>query len=196
MNNGSLVNVKAATAAEICTHFELKKEAQALLCDTMGPREFLQVLVANKQYIAGIDFIAQALPAREAIWWGCLCLQHANGNDLSELDKAACRMAVKWVLEPTEGNRIAAKEPAEKAGQSCPAGALAAASHLTEDAFGLPDAGRKPAFAGAKSVAGAVKLASTKADPSRIVDTHRLFLELGIGVAEGRFRWPEIDKRV
>jgi hypothetical protein len=40
-----------------------------------------------------------------------------------------------------------------------------------------------------------VKLASTKVDPVKSVDTQRLFLELGIGVAEGRFVWPEIDQR-
>jgi len=195
VSNAALVKIKAATAAEICAHFDLKQEARRLLREGMGPLELLEALVANKQYLAGIEFVAHALPAREAVWWGCLCLQHACGNNLSELDKAACRAAVRWILAPTEENRLAAKEPAEKAGQGCPAGALAAASHLTVDPLSLPDPGRKPSFAPAKSIAGAIKLASTKADPSRIVDTHRLFLELAIGVAEGRFRWPGIDKK-
>jgi hypothetical protein len=38
----------------------------------------------------------------------------------------------------------------------------------------------------------AVKLASTKGDPIKIADRHELFVRLGIGVAEGRFLWPEI----
>jgi hypothetical protein len=189
--NNSFAKIKASTAAAICARFEPK---QPLLQAAIGPREFINGLAANRQYLAGIDFMAFGLPSREAIWWGCLCLQHATGDNLSESDKAACKAAVKWVLEPTEENRLAAKEPAEKAGQGCPAGALASACLLAEDPWGLPDPGRKPSFSTAKSVTGAIKLASTKADPSRIVDTHRLFLELAIGVADGRFSWPETDK--
>jgi hypothetical protein len=193
--NNPFAKIKVSSAAEICARFELKQEVQPLVRHGIGPREFVDALAVNRQYLAGIDFMAHGLPPREAIWWGCLCLQHASGNKLSELDKAACRAAVKWVLEPVEENRLAAKEPAEKAGLGCPAGALAAASHQTEDPSSLPDPGRKLSFAPARLVTGAIKLASTKADPSRIVDTHRLFLELGIGVAEGRFGWPEIDRK-
>ena len=210
--NDPFAKIKVSSAAEICARFELKQEVQPLLRDGIAPREFVDALAINRQYLAGIDFMAYGLPPREAIWWGCLCLQHASGGKLSELDKAACRAAIKWILEPVEENRLAAKEPAEKAGLGCPAGALAAACHQTEDPggellaapFGLsaegvasnaPPGGRKPSFAPARLVTGAIKLASTKADPSRIVDTHRLFLELGIGVAEGRFGWPEIDRK-
>ena len=234
--NNPFAKIKVSSAAEICARFELKQEAQPLLRDGIAPREFVDALAVHRQYLAGIDFMAYGLPPREAIWWGCLCLQHASGGKLSELDKAACRAAIKWILEPVEENRLAAKEPAEKAGLGCPAGALAAACHQTEDPggellgapfaglssmaaerpFGLsaegvasnappggrskaPETsnhpGRKPSFAPARLVTGAIKLASTKADPSRIVDTHRLFLELGIGVAEGRFGWPEIDRK-
>ena len=47
----------------------------------------------------------------------------------------------------------------------------------------------------AKTVTGAILLAAAKADPVKIGDTQRLFAELGIGVAEGRFVWPEIKKK-
>jgi hypothetical protein len=189
--NNSFAKIKVSTAAAICARFKPK---QSPLQAEVGPREFVNALAANRQYLAGLDFMAFALPSREAIWWGCLCLQYATGHDLSESEKAACKAAVKWVLEPTEENRLAAKEPAEKAGQGCPAGGLASACLQTENPWGLPDPARKPSFSTAKSVTGAIKLASTKADPSRIVDTHRLFLELAIGVADGLFSWPEIDK--
>jgi hypothetical protein len=193
--NIPIAKIKVSTAAEICARFEFKQEVQPLLRDGMTPRELVDALTANRQYLAGIDFMAHGLPPREAIWWGCLCFQHAIGSNLSELDKAACRAAVEWVLEPTEEKRLAAKEPAEKAGQGSPAGALAAASSQTEDPLSLHDPDHKPSFAPAKSVSGAIKIASTKADPSRIVETHRVFLELGIGVAEGRFSWPDLKKK-
>lgn len=189
MGKGLLVETETATAAEICAQFELKEEARLLLRMGMGPRDFAGVLVANKQYLAGIDFISHALPPREAIWWGCLCLQHACGDSLSALDQAACQAAVQWVLQPTEGSRLAAQVPAEAAGPASAAGRLAAAANLTGGNIAPP--GGPPMSpapdAPAKAVAGAVKLASTKADPVKIAETQRLFVELGIGMAEGRF---------
>ncbi len=189
MTDKPLVKVTPATAAEICDRFDLMKEARVLLGDQMAPREFVEALVAGKQYITGIDFMAHALPPREAIWWGCLCLQQVSGNNMSPVDKAACRAAVQWVLAPSEENRAAAAAPAQTAGPISAAGSLAAAAAQTGGNIappGAPPMAPGP-FAPAKAVAGAVKLASTKAAPTKIVETHRLFVELGIGVAEGRY---------
>jgi hypothetical protein len=190
VGNGKLVKVAAATAAEVCARFDLKPEARPLLRDGMGPKEFVDALVASKQYIAAIDFMAHALPAREAVWWGCLCLQHACGASLSPVDKAACKAAVQWVMQPTEENRAAARAPAEEAGVVTPAGQLAMAANQTGGNVAPPSAPpMAPApFAPAKAVSGAVKMATSKADPVKIIETQRLFVELGIGVAEGRFR--------
>jgi hypothetical protein len=193
MSNAAFVNLNGATAAEICAHFDIKQEARRLLRDALEPRAFVEALLANKQYVAGIDFIAHAFRVREAVWWGCLCLQHACGSALSPLDKAACKAAVQWVLEPTEENRAAARAPAEAAGHTSPAGALAWAVNWTGDNLAPPKTPPMPPgpFAPAKAVAKAVKLASVKSDPGKIADTQRLFGELGIGVAEGRFVLPE-----
>ena len=176
-----LAKVKAATAAEVCARFNLKKEARQLLRDGMGPGEFVHALVQNKQYIAGIDFLAYALPPREAIWWGCLCLQHASGGNLSMEDKAACKAAVQWIMSPTEENRAAAEAPAKAAGLGSQAGQLAMAANQTGENIAPPNAS-------AKAVATAVKMASTNGDSTKIGETQRSFVELGIGVAEGRFR--------
>jgi hypothetical protein len=188
-----LLKIKATTAAEVCFHFDLDPEPRSLLADSMSPREFLAALIAAKQPRAGIDFIAHALPPREAIWWGCLCVQHACGSDLSSPDKAACKVAVRWVLQPTEENRAAANTPAEAAGPASPAGSLASAAFHTGGNIAppkTPHVSPKP-FDPAKAVARAVTLASTKADPARIVETQRLYLELGIGIAEGQFAFTE-----
>jgi hypothetical protein len=177
------------TASELCAHFNLERCARRLLDDRMGSSEFLEALVASKQYLAGIEFMAHALPAREAIWWGCLCLQYACGNELSASEKAACKAAVRWVLQPLEGNRAAAKGPAEAAGPASPAGALAMAANQTGGSLALPNLPPLPPrpFAPARAVANAVKFASLKGDPVRTADRQRLFVELGMGVAEGRF---------
>lgn len=189
MNNTPLVKIKAATAWEVCVNFDLKQELRPLLREAMPPRAFLEVLLANKQYLAGIDFLSHALAPRDAIWWGCLCLQHALGNNFPEPDKAACKAAVRWILAPTEENRAAAKPPADAAGPSSPAGNLAGAASLTGGNIAPPKAPPMPPppFAPAKAVAASIKLATTKAEPVKIAETQKLYLELGVTLAEGRF---------
>jgi hypothetical protein len=189
-----LLKIKATTAAEICAHFELKKEARSLLLEGIAPHKFLEALLTNKQYLAGIDFLSHALLPRDAIWWGCLCFQHAVGSDLSAQDMAACKAAVRWVYEPTEENRAATKSPAEAAGVASPAGGLATAAFNTGGNIAPPKSHpmSPPPFAPAKAVAGAIKLASTKSEPIKIAGSQRSFVELGIGIAEGRFMLPDI----
>lgn len=189
MNNQPTVMSQPATAAHICAHFDLEEKAEPVLRDGMGPREFLEALLADKQYAAGIDFMAHALPAREAVWWGCLCLQHACGSSLSTKDKAAAKAALQWVLQPNEENRAAAKAPAEAAGPASPAGALARAAHWTGGSLGPPNGPPVPPgpFMPAMAIATAVKFAAIKVEPGKIAETRRLFVELGMGLAENRY---------
>ena len=189
MFNQRLAKIQAVIAAEVCARFDVGEKVRPLLRDGINPREFLETLVANKQYAAGIDFMAHALPAREAVWWGCLCLQHACGDNLPAPDKEAARAAVQWVMRPTEQNRAAAKAPAEAAKAPSPAGALAMAVSLTGGSLGPPNLPviPPPSFAWAGYVATAVKFAAIKVEAARIAETQRLFVELGIGLAEGRY---------
>jgi hypothetical protein len=187
--------VKAARAAEVCPHFNLKEEARPLLRDELSPSAFVAALVAAKQYAAAVDFLAHALPAREAVWWGCICLRHAS-PELPPPEQAACKAAVDWVLAPTDETRQAAQQPGEKAGLATPAGGLALAATWTGGSLAPPKCPAVPPgpFVPAKAVAGAIKLAAAKGDPTKMADAQRLFVELGVGVAEGRFVWPEVQK--
>jgi len=183
-----LVKVTAAAAVEICSHMDLQPDARKLLRDGMKPREFIDALLAKKQYIAGIEFVAHTLPPREGIWWGCLCLQHACGSALTPQDRAAAVAAVQWVLQPGDKTRAAAKFQGEAAGPASVAGHLAMGAYQAGPGIASPGgpAIPIPPFATAKSVANAVKLACTKSDPAKIIETQKLFVELGITVAEGR----------
>jgi hypothetical protein len=197
MGQTTLTKVKATKAAEVCQHFDLKEEARPLLRHGLSPREFVDALLANRQYQAAIHFMAHALPAREAVWWGCLCLEHVRRDKWVDDEKAAAKAAVQWVLDPSEENRQAAKAPGDAAGPGTPAGSLALAASWTGGslaAANLPPVPPGP-FLPAKGVAGAVALAAVKGDPLKIADTQRLFVELGITVAEGRVVWPELKKK-
>ena len=188
MSTVPLVKIQAATASEICARFDLKPEARRLLREEMAPGEFVTALLENKQYVTGIDFLAHALPAREGVWWGCLCMQHACGDHLSAPERAAGIAAVRWVLQPTEENGEAAKVPAETAGATSPAGSLAMAANQTGGSLAPTGAPAVPAApsAPAKGIATAIKVACTKGDPAKILDTQRLYVNLGLEVAEGR----------
>lgn len=189
VNNLPLVNITAATASEICARLYLNKAALALLLPAMGPREFVDALVENKQYLAAIDFIAHALPSRAAIWWGCLSLQRTCGDKLEPWERRAFRITAQWVLQPDEANRAAAKQPAEVLGPASAAGNLAAAANQTGGSIGPPQGPPMPPspFAPARAVAIAIKVASTKCDPPEIQSTQRALIDLGMAIAEGRF---------
>jgi hypothetical protein len=194
MPTAPLVKIKAATAAEVCAAFSLDDEALPLLVERMTPRDFLEALLAHKQYVSGIDFLSHAFESRDAIWWGSLCLQQALGAQLTDKEKAAARAAVRWVFFPTEETRAAAGPSAEAAGSATPAGGLANAAFQTGGNVAPPKspAVSPPSFAPAKAVALSVKLSSTKAEPTRISETQKLYLELGLSLAEGRCSYADL----
>lgn len=184
-----MVKIEAASASDICARFLMNKEASALLRSDMAPRLFLEALLSHKQYVSGIDFLAHALPTREAVWWGCLCFQHVCADGMCALDRATAAAAVQWVLQPSDSARGQAKVQAEAAGPVSVAGALAMAVYQAGPGIASPGrpASPTPPFASAKSVANAVKLACTKSDPAKLIQTQKALVEIGIGVADGRF---------
>jgi len=186
--NPLLIKIPAATAAEVCANVPMQKPAMALLRDDMTPQEFVAALIDNKRFVDGIDFLAYALPAREGVWWGCLCLQHAIGEKLSPPERMAATAAVQWVLQPNEENRAVARSSVEGAGPGSAGGALAMAVGLTGGSIAPPSAPFKapPPFASAKAVAMAVKIASTKADPASMTKVQQSYVELALDVAGGK----------
>jgi hypothetical protein len=169
---------------DICARFGASKQAWALLREGMAPEDFVAALVEHKDCVSAIEFMAHAMPPREGVWWGCLCLQHACGENLTPPERAALKAATVWVIWPTEGYRAAAYAPAQAAGITSPAGALAMAAHLAGVAGTVP-------VTPATAVANAVKMTTLKGAPAKIKDNQRLYVELGVGVAEGRFKWPK-----
>lgn len=194
-----LRKVKAPTASEICRHFDVPPESRPLLSPKATPREFLDALAGARQWGAAVSFLAHALPPREAIWWGSLCIKHVAGAGLPAPEAEALRASVVWVLDPTDANRNAAKAPAEAAGFEAPAGALATATTWTGGTLAPPMPKVPPVVPGpflpAKAVTAAVLLASVKGPATGIEDTQRLFVELGTNVAEGKVTWPDVKPK-
>jgi hypothetical protein len=173
----------SATATEVCSRFAVPTESRKLLRDGMEPAEYIKALVAAKQFTAALDFIAFALPPRDGIWWGCLCMHHADGPLSTPADRQAARAAVQWVMRPCEQNRTAAKAGADAAGPTSASGSLALAAFQTPcDVAGVKP--RPAPFAWATWVSRAVKLCALKAGSVAIPAAQRSYADLGLWVAE------------
>jgi hypothetical protein len=188
MTTTPLIKIRVVTAAEVCANFPVEDQAKEILRGEMSPGEFVAALVEKKRFSDAIDFLAHALPVREGIWWGCLCMQHALGDNLEPPDRAAATAAVQWLMQPVEEHRAAAKAQGMATGPLSSAGALAKAVGLTGGSLHPPELPFKPPppFAPQAAVGRAVKLASIKADPPLIPKIQRSYVDLAMQIAEGR----------
>src|SRR5262245_31551728 len=131
MSQGLLAKVAAKTAAEVCARLELGADARKLLQAGQTPRQFLDRLLEQQRYSDAAGFLAHGLPKREAVWWGCLCVQQIVGPNSPGPMIAALDAAKKWVSDPSEENRRAAFTAAEAADFGNPAGCVGLAAFFS-----------------------------------------------------------------
>jgi len=187
MASAPLKKVTAARAADLCAHFDLTPEAKALLVDPMPPDLFLDLLIQKGHLLDVIALLAFALPKREAVWWACVCARDVLAPDApAELDDAI-KAAEAWVYKPTEENRRAAMEKAERAGFDKPASWAAVGAFWSGGSMAPPAAPVVPPAETltAKAVSGAILLAAVQREPERAAERHRQFLDDGIDIAMG-----------
>ncbi len=159
----------------------------------MSADAFLQALIAEHLHDDAVKFMAHALPKREAVWWGCLCVWKTCRPQPSAKEAAALEAAVHWVIEPAEEHRRHAEAAGLKAGADTPAGGLALAAYWTEGSMapaGQPEAAPPP-FLTAQTLAAVLTLAAAQAKDVPLAEHQRLFLQLGREVAGGKHRWTD-----
>src|SRR5262245_39376773 len=125
MNNGGFAKVTAKTATEISKQFELSEEAVALLGDDQSPRQYLNLLQEKMLPLDAVRFLAYALPKRETVWWAFQCARQVSGPTPSPKAAAALKATEKWVANPSDETRWAAKAAGEAVGNDHPAGLAA-----------------------------------------------------------------------
>ncbi len=187
---GSIVPSKW-DAAEVCNRAECSDEARRLLQAHLRPEEFLKRLDAQQLFADAIRFTAYALPAREAVWWGCLSAWSIYRPKPPAKIAAALDAVVAWIQQPGEETRRAAGAVADVAGVDTPAGGLAAAIFLSGDNIAplkQPEVKPKP-FLWSKVLAGAVAAAARQVPPDKKKQCERQFLTLALDVIEGRTHW-------
>jgi hypothetical protein len=187
-----LGKVKATTALAVCQSYEVPEEVQVILDSNPGALAFLDALLGQESLEHhAVDFLAHALPKREAVWWACLGLWGLGPKPLKAQDQAALTAAVRWVVQPSEETRRAAEKPAEKAGLGTPAGCLARGVFDSGGSLAPPNlpAIEPGATLTNLEVQGALHLLALQSPPDRIQAAYHQLIALGLGVAQGKYHW-------
>jgi hypothetical protein len=186
MVTNSRLKIKAATAEEAYAGFEPSDEAKAALAPGIAPMPFAQKLAEASMFADAVDFLARALPKREAVWWACVCARDLPADPKKPHVEKALKAAEAWVYRPAEENRRAAEAAANAIKDSHPARWAAMAAFWSGGSMAPPGAPEvRPAedFT-AKAVSGAVQMAAGL-DPAEIEARRKGFVAYGIDIANG-----------
>jgi hypothetical protein len=122
-----------------------------------------------------IQFIAHALPKRQAVWWATKCVRQTSETPTPEA-AAALAATEKWIAEPTEEHRKGAMEAGNKADLGTPAGCTGLAAFYSSG-MGIDP---KAEFMTAKATAAAVLMAGVAGPPEKIQAHFKDFVAKGM----------------
>lgn len=146
---------------------ELSDEARSLLDPSINVRGFLDLLSRQGLAEDAVRVLTQVLPRQYAVAWGCECWQAVRaGTDPDPSDRSALAAALRWLKEPTEENRLAAVELADRLAFRSAAAWLAAAAGWSGGSMlpaGQPEVPAPPTLSG-DAVRSALFLAAAE-DP-------------------------------
>lgn len=141
-------------------------------------------LRARGEDVGALDFLAHALPRFEGVAWAAHLLDtESRTRTLPVRDRLALDTVLRWLGEPVDGNRMAARAASEAAGSRSAERLLALAVYFSGGTMSQPDLPpvNPPAEASARFAAGAVKAAAFRTDdPKKVIATA---LSLGEAVA-------------
>jgi hypothetical protein len=180
-----------STTESVASVAELGDEAVALMKPQLHPADFVAKLMDAKLYPDAVRFVAHALPKREAVWWAWMSARRSSGENAPPKIKASLEATEKWIAQPTDENRRAAKEAAEIAKLVTAAGCAGLAAFFAGDSLAPPDC---PAVAPgpyltAKAVSGAVNFAAMSGEPNQAPEKFRSFVAQGLDVTKRIKLW-------
>jgi hypothetical protein len=155
-----------------------------------APQELIQRLRDDERVVDAIQFLAHALPKREAIWWAWSCARHAAGDDPPEAIRDSLEATGLWIREPSDAHRRTAYELAQKADLATAAGCAGAAAFFSGGSMAPADQPAMPPeeFMSAKAISGSVTLAALT-EPERAMAQMEEYLDRGLEVAERVHLW-------
>jgi hypothetical protein len=182
----TLTKVTTPTAQQICAlattaGFKITAPEQA------SPTEYLNGLLGEKKLEAAVQFLAFALPAREAVWWVCVCARAQLAETTPQPVLQAIEAAETWVRKPTEEHRRAAMACAQATDFQSPAAWAAVAAFWSGGSMSppnLPEVPAPPHLLGS-AVAGAVTLAAVQLEPGMAEQKRERFVAAAVEIANG-----------
>lgn len=162
--------VKLSTARQVA---ELMDDDGDLPDDDVAADAHYADLRARGEDVGALDFLAHALPRFEGVAWAAHLLDaESRHRTLPVRDRLALDTVLRWVGEPVDGNRLAAREASDAAGPRSAERLLALAVYFSGGTLSQPDLPpvNPPAEASARFAAGAVKAAAYRTDdPQKLI---------------------------
>jgi hypothetical protein len=182
------VNKLSPDLARVRPHLTLDAEAEATIAGCRDSIEALDRLERAGLLIEATRLVAHALPAREAVWWACVCSSHTAGAGANPAAETTIREAAKeWVRQPNDERRRAAMKEAEKAGFGSAEAWAAVGAFWSGDSMAPPEAPKvppQPHFTGL-AIAGSVALAAARGEATRRDARLKQFLAAAKDITQG-----------
>ncbi len=172
---------------DLARRLKLDPSARAVLMPDQTVAEYVVSLAQTGQFPAAITVLAHALPKREAVWWGCLAVRHAEAPPHGSEADAALAAAEAWVYHPDEEHRRPTRDAAALAGLDTPAGWTAIAAFWSGGSLTTPDNPDVPPREDltGQAVAGAATLAAVQPDAGAARAKYVAFIKMALDVARG-----------
>jgi hypothetical protein len=162
-------------AEEVVPRNLLTPAGLRLLSSDLGCADYLDLLIEAGLTADGIRLLAAALPPREAIWWGCLCVEVLADPDCQPQEELAALGAMaQWVVKPDAGCTVVPERVESK-----PAARLARAVAAVKTMPTLVP----------RHVSTALLGAAARGTATEALVHQRRFLALGIHIWHGKYRW-------
>ncbi|HEY4215360.1 MAG TPA: hypothetical protein VGM84_28065 [Steroidobacteraceae bacterium] len=121
-------------AASIVKRSQLSRDALAAVDCGTNLRGLLDDLLGRGLPADALTVVAQSLPKRYVVAWACDCLKTLMASDpksgpkSNDMDRAGLSLAQQWLADPTEENRKAALDFAERGEFGSPGAWIAASA--------------------------------------------------------------------
>jgi len=183
--------LQANSTEAVASVAELGEDAMKLMKPEMHPLDFVSKLMDKQLYPDAVRFLAHALPKREGVWWAWRSAKVVAGEHPPSKIKASLEATEKWIAQPTDENRRAAKAAADAAQLGTPAGCAGLAAFFSGDSLAPPDVAPVPPgpYLTAKAVAGAVNFAALGGDPRQSPEKFKSFVAEGVHVTKRIKLW-------
>jgi hypothetical protein len=142
-----LVKLPRVPARRLLADANVKLDTRLESPASASIEEVLAELAEKDEITDMLMLLACALPPRERVWWACLAARDVI--DPSEKPPLSLTASETWVYEPTEANRIAARNSMDLADASDDTTNCATAVLFHDGTLGPADLAEHPAPAGA-----------------------------------------------